>query len=130
MGLPPRRSGRGVNLRLGPRSARSAHGADGDLRGGNLFAIEVLRAAHDMGLRVPADLSVATFDDPHAGHAWPRLTSVAAPAAELTLRALDLIVLQLDRGSETAVPAATVVQPRLTVRESTGPAPEGAPASP
>jgi LacI family transcriptional regulator len=92
--------------------------------GGNLFAIEVLRAARDAGLRVPEDLSVLSFDDQYAELTYPRLTTVATPARVLGQTAVDLLMQLLEpRHGAPPPPPETVVLPRLTVRESTAPAP-------
>ncbi len=61
------------------------------------LAFGALQAARDLGLRVPADVSVVGFDDvPAAEHAEPPLTTVRQPltekgrlAGELALRLLD-----------------------------------------
>ena len=57
------------------------------------MAMGVLSAAHEMGLKVPGELSVAGFDDsPLARHAWPALTTVRQPIAEVArLATLELI---------------------------------------
>lgn len=48
------------------------------------MAIGVLHAAHEMGLAVPADLSVTGFDDaPVARVAWPPLSTVRQPVLEM-----------------------------------------------
>ncbi len=91
--------------------------------GGILFAIEVLRAAGDLGLHVPRDLSVISFDDPYAELTSPRLTTVAAPADHLAAEAAGILLRQLEERPHAPVPDVRVVPPRLTVRESTGPAP-------
>ena len=51
------------------------------------MAMGVLSVAHAMGVDVPRELSVAGFDDsPLARHAWPRLTTVRQPIAEVAER--------------------------------------------
>jgi DNA-binding LacI/PurR family transcriptional regulator len=78
-------------------------------------ALGVIRAAHDLGLRIPADLSVVGFDDvPAARFYTPALTTVRFDFAALGRRALDLLI--RDRAS-----ASEVAPPTLVVRESTGP---------
>lgn len=107
--------------------------------GGNLFAIEILRAAHDAGLRVPTDLSVISFDDQYAEYTLPRLTTVSASPTEVGEAALRVMLRMLrrkrgDAGEGGALPGPgpgeeIALAARLTVRESTGvaPEPEGAP---
>ena len=92
--------------------------------GGNLFAIEVLRAAREVGLRVPEDLSLVSFDDQYAEVTVPRLTTVCAAPEDLGAAAVGLLLRLLRAGpGEAPPPAETVLQPRLHVRESTAAAP-------
>ncbi len=57
------------------------------------MAMGVLSAAHELGFDVPGKLSVAGFDDsPLARHAWPPLTTVRQPIAEVArLATVELI---------------------------------------
>jgi LacI family transcriptional regulator len=57
------------------------------------MAMGVLSAAHELGFDVPGRLSVAGFDDsPLARHAWPALTTVRQPVAEVArLATLELL---------------------------------------
>ncbi|HZW03831.1 MAG TPA: LacI family DNA-binding transcriptional regulator [Anaerolineaceae bacterium] len=89
----------------------------------DLMAIGVLRAAAELGLRVPADLSVIGFDDIElAEYTLPPLTTIAQPKQQVGQLAIDLL---LERIGEPALPARRVVLPvELIARHSTGPAPE------
>ena len=59
----------------------------------DLIAIGVLRAARDLGVRVPQQLQVTGFDDiVFASHVTPALTSVAQPTGEMATEALRLLV--------------------------------------
>lgn len=65
------------------------------------MATGVLSAAHEMGLEVPRQLSVAGYDDtPLARHAWPTLTTVRQPIAEVSRLATDELVNRLQGRSE------------------------------
>jgi len=65
------------------------------------MAMGVLSAAHEMGLDVPRELSVAGFDDsPLARHAWPTLTTVRQPIAEVARLATEELIKQLQGRSE------------------------------
>lgn len=56
-------------------------------------AIGVLRAAREVGLRVPEDLAVAGFDDiPEAALADPPLTTVASDRDAMARAAVDLVL--------------------------------------
>jgi DNA-binding LacI/PurR family transcriptional regulator len=59
----------------------------------DVLAFGVLHAAHELGIRVPADLSVVGFDDiPIAQHTVPALTTVRMPIAEMVAAAVELAV--------------------------------------
>ena len=84
-------------------------------------AMGVLRAAADLGLRVPEELSVIGFDDvPQASMTSPPLTTVAQPLAELGAAAVDMLLAML-RGEPG--PDHVRMTTSLRVRRSTGPVP-------
>ncbi|MGA2493413.1 MAG: LacI family DNA-binding transcriptional regulator [Roseiarcus sp.] len=63
-------------------------------------AIGALRAAADLGLAVPGDLSIVGFDDiPLANLVMPRLTTVGQPVAKIGVLAMQLLLDLLSGGS-------------------------------
>lgn len=89
-------------------------------------AFGVYRRAHEMGLRIPQDLSVVGFDDlPAASYLTPGLTTVAVPRAELGWAALQLLASMLQGGTPSS---HRVLPVAMTLRRST--APPAAKASP
>ena len=85
-------------------------------------AVGVMEAAAARGLRVPADLSVAGFDDIDVSRATtPRLTTVRQPLQEMGRTAVTMLMRQLDGHAHEAL--SMELETRLVVRESTGPAP-------
>jgi LacI family transcriptional regulator len=87
----------------------------------DVSAIGSIRALHDFNLRVPADVSVIGFDDiKAAAYTLPSLTTINQPLAEIG-RIATLCLLNRIHG--TAAPRDEItVEPKLVVRESTGPA--------
>lgn len=78
-----------------------------------------LGALRMLGRRVPEDVSViAICPDDVAERTGPALTSVLIPAADVGHQAVRLLMAKLE-GDQ--VPAATLLEPRLTIRHSTGP---------
>jgi LacI family transcriptional regulator len=89
----------------------------------DLLAIGVMRAAADLGLKIPQDLSVVGYDDiPFAKYMVPRLTTVSKDAVGLGREAVKLL---LARIQEPDRPRQTInLSPKVIIRESTGPAPQ------
>jgi len=88
----------------------------------DLLAIGALRAAGDLGLRVPADLSLVGYDDiPLSGYLIPRLTTSSKDMVTVGREAVKLL---LARIQEPDRPHQKLeVKARFVARESTGPAP-------
>lgn len=83
-------------------------------------AIGAMRAAFDMGLRVPDDVAVVGFADMDcAEHLWVPLTTVWQPKEELG-QAAARVALQLLGGDANAAHSRTVLPTRLVVRDSCG----------
>ncbi|MCZ7570009.1 MAG: LacI family transcriptional regulator [Ardenticatenaceae bacterium] len=84
----------------------------------DLTALGVLRAASEMGLRLPDDLSVVGFDDaPFAQFTNPPLTTIRQPQAEMGAHAAALL---LERLANPDLPQRQVIlEPRLIIRGST-----------
>jgi LacI family transcriptional regulator, galactose operon repressor len=86
----------------------------------DIMAIGALRAAYEMGLKVPDDLSIVGFDDiPQAAFTCPALTTVSQPKIEMGRQGVAILVDMLhgrdiDRGATLPLPV------KLIVRESTG----------
>jgi LacI family transcriptional regulator len=88
----------------------------------DLLAIGALRAAGDLGLRVPADLSLVGYDDiPLADFLVPRLTTSSKDVVTVGRAAVKLLLARIqdpDRPHQRVdIPA------QFIIRESTGPAP-------
>ncbi|MGM1057695.1 LacI family DNA-binding transcriptional regulator [Saccharothrix sp. Mg75] len=85
------------------------------------MAVGALRAARELGLSVPGDVSVAGFDDLDLSRATrPELTTVRQPLQEMGRMAVTLLMRLLDRHELEALHVELATE--LVVRESTGPA--------
>lgn len=90
------------------------------------MALGLLHGFHELGVRVPGDVSVVGFDDiPEAAHFWPPLTTVRPDFSELGRRCMARLHDQL---SGRELPPGESIPPVLTVRSSTAPPRQGAPA--
>ena len=86
------------------------------------MAAGVMRVAHQRGIRVPEELSVAGFDDISlAQQIYPSLTTIKQPLEEMAKQAADMLISGF--GSQSAKTAPQLVPSEIIVRESTGPAP-------
>jgi len=88
-----------------------------------MMGFGALKAINELGLRCPADISLAVFDDiPFGGVIQPRLTVVAQPAYEIGRRGAHLLIDRIQGALEDPAPVRLTLPPELIVRESTGPA--------
>src|SRR5579885_2789964 len=86
----------------------------------DLMAVATLRAALEMGLRVPDDLSIVGFDDVEpASLVNPALTTVSQPLQEIGRLAVTVLFRQL--AGETLDARRVELSTRLVVRASTAP---------
>jgi DNA-binding LacI/PurR family transcriptional regulator len=79
-------------------------------------ALGVIRAIHEVGRRVPEDVSVVGFDDtPESSYFLPALTTVRQDFGEVGRRSVELLLSLMDGNVGDR---HTVVPARLVVRES------------
>ncbi|MFI7229800.1 LacI family DNA-binding transcriptional regulator [Nonomuraea angiospora] len=89
------------------------------------IAMGAYQALDDFGLKVPADVSVVSFDDhPIASWVRPKLTTVALPHYELGRKAVDVLFAEIDRDRADADRVGEVHRVPMPVRsrESVAPA--------
>jgi LacI family transcriptional regulator len=88
------------------------------------MAAGVLHVAHELGISVPAQLSVAGFDDtPVASRVWPNLTTVRRPIQAMAEAAAHILVSATGERARGAArqPRVETVQNQLIIRASTAP---------
>ena len=89
--------------------------------GNDEMASGVYGAAHELGLRIPEDLSIVGFDDaPIATRMWPAMTSVRLPVREMGRAAAEQLFAKPKEGAKIATAEFT---PALIERQSTAPPP-------
>lgn len=83
----------------------------------SLMTLGALRRIHDMGLRIPKDISIIGFDDvPWAALLTPALSNVSQPTYDLGCMAVQLL---LQRLGDPQRPASHIVlKTRLVMRDS------------
>lgn len=86
--------------------------------GSDMLAVGGLMAAHDLGLRVPGDVSITGFDDmPISRLCIPRLTTVRIPVTELAAISVHALLDRIE-GKPLTPPRSLSLE--LLIRESTG----------
>ncbi|MET8755423.1 LacI family DNA-binding transcriptional regulator [Streptomyces sp. NPDC004667] len=87
------------------------------------MAFGLIRALHELGRRVPEDISVVGVDDIElAAYCTPPLTTVAQPFAQMGALAVAQLLRHVADPAAVSAPAS--VEPELVVRASTAPAPK------
>jgi LacI family transcriptional regulator len=88
----------------------------------DLMALGVLRAAGDLGLNVPKDLSLISFDDiPIAQYLVPRLTTATKEPVLMGNEAVRLVFERIENPNQLR--QEVKISARFIIRESTGHAP-------
>ena len=84
------------------------------------MALAALEVAREIGLDVPDDLSLISFDNtPVVSFNRPRLTAVDQPIAETFSKAVELLI---DAAKGEGPPPPVLIHGKLILRETTGPA--------
>jgi DNA-binding LacI/PurR family transcriptional regulator len=88
----------------------------------DVLALGALQAAAELGIGVPAELSLVGFDDsPAATLATPALTTVAQPHEEKGRVAAEWLVDAIERGQPLSDDRRMILPTELVVRDSTAP---------
>jgi DNA-binding LacI/PurR family transcriptional regulator len=83
------------------------------------MAIELLHALSSAGIRIPADLSLATLEDAYpAEKLTPSLTAIRMPAEQIAQEAATLLADQIE-GRQSASPRKIILAESLVLRQST-----------
>jgi len=89
------------------------------------MATGVIRVAHQMGLKIPEDLSVAGFDDiPLTQQIYPALTTIRQPVRSMAESAVEILMDQVRSKPSTDRPRTAKAE--LRIRESTAKVNSGA----
>ena len=95
----------------------------------DLVAIGLLRALRELDVSVPEEISVTGFDNVETGEYAPvPLTTMGVPTATMGRTAVEVLLRHIEASGEHE-PEVINLQPELTERASTAPAPEAVTAS-
>ena len=107
-------------FRAGSQIAALTHRPSAVFASNDMMAIGCLSALNEAGLRVPADIALAGFDDiPISRCVNPPLTTVRARITELGGLALERLASQIE-ASDRPAPLHQTLHADLVVRQSTG----------
>lgn len=91
----------------------------------DLTAIGAMGAIHESGLQIPRDISIVGFDDIQlSAYTQPALTTVQVPRRELAATAFRSLFQDQTAGKKNQK-REFLIEPRLLIRQSTGPASDG-----
>ena len=86
----------------------------------DLQALGAMKAFHDLGIRIPEDISVAGYDDiPVNALMTTPLTTVHQPIHTIARITVDRLVAMIERGAPDDQNDLILLPPQLVVREST-----------
>jgi LacI family transcriptional regulator len=94
------------------------------------MAFGVMHVAHEMGLKIPDDLSLVGFDGtPFSSFVIPSLSTIRRQTDEMSRLGTQKLLALIDKGPDAARGFETMVSPQFVPRKSTGPAPISQPIS-
>ena len=94
------------------------------------MAFGVMHVAHEMGLKIPDDLSLVGFDGtPFSSFVIPALSTIRRQTNEMARLGTQKLLALIDDGQDAARGFETMVSPQFVPRKSTGPAPISQPLS-
>lgn len=99
----------------------SGHKPTAILANNDEMALGVIRVAHDLGIKIPEELSVAGFDDNIlASRIIPSLTTIHRPIDNMAALATQKLINKTQSVHSLPLKAKAQVKPYLITRESTG----------
>jgi len=93
---------------------------DGILCFADILAIGTIHAAHNFGIKIPEELSVAGFgDDETSRFISPAITTMSQPSFEMGELAANIIMEEIKLSGEYCIKRTEIIKPKLIIREST-----------
>ncbi|MEN2985035.1 MAG: substrate-binding domain-containing protein [Dictyoglomaceae bacterium] len=90
--------------------------------GNNLMAIGAILAIREMGLSIPEDISLVSFDDIESlSEVFPFLTVVKQPAYTMGVLATELLIRRIENKDKIKEKREILLKPELIIRRSTAP---------
>ncbi len=90
--------------------------------GNNLMAVGAILAIRELGLSIPEDISLVSFDDIESlSEVYPFLTVVKQPAYTMGVIATELLIRRIERKDRIKEKREILLKPELVIRKSTAP---------
>lgn len=90
--------------------------------GNNLMSIGAILAIREMGLKIPEDISLVSFDDIESlSEVYPFLTVVKQPAYSMGVLATELLIRRIENKDKIKEKREVLLKPELIIRSSTAP---------
>lgn len=103
--------------RVGVEALRERPVPDAVIAGNDYFALGLMRALNEAGVKVPQDTLVVGYGDhPYSAYVTPALSSVSLPGFEVGQRAVDMLLER--RAAPRAEANSELIAPKLEVRSS------------
>lgn len=94
-------------------------GADGILFTTNKLSVSGLEKLKDMGVKIPHDLSVVSFDDTPVFRLFETsITTIKQPINEMCKAAIDVLLESIDNKNEASAPLRLELDSKLILRDS------------
>ncbi|MCH1478617.1 MAG: LacI family transcriptional regulator [Crocinitomicaceae bacterium] len=94
-------------------------GADGILFTTNKLSVSGLEKLKDMGVKIPHDLSVVSFDDTPVFRLFETsITTIKQPVNEMCKAAIDVLLESIDNKNEASAPLHLELDSKLILRDS------------
>lgn len=111
-----------AQIQAGMRAADvvQSAGATAAIAYDDMIAVGVMTRLSELGMQAGREISVIGVDDsPMSQVAYPMLTSIHVPGAELGATAVDLLLEQIIGGERAKAPSTVRLETRLVIRGST-----------
>ena len=104
-----------------PELVQGPQKVDGLFVVNNNLAVATLECIQELGLRIPEDVKVVSFDDIEMfKFAHPPITAVAQPVVEMGARAVEVLIDKIENGKDAKKEDKVFLATTLVVRKSSG----------
>lgn len=112
---------RGSIWKIVPELVQGPKKVDGLFVANNNLAVATLECIQELGLRIPEDVKVVSFDDIEMfKFSHPPITAVSQPVIEMGAKAVEVLIDKMTKGKSGKVDDKVFLPTKLIVRQSSG----------